>query len=96
MKLLLGQCINGRVFYDSDDFVSTDLLFDAVRWSEHLVVIFSAEVLCRPWCVGEIVTAYQCQVPTMPLVLTTESGSLDEICELALNSPQEYREVSSG
>ena len=52
-----GQVSRG-VFLDSDNLQDLSLLFAIVRdKTETLVVLCSREILCRPWCVGEMTTA---------------------------------------
>eukprot|EP00930_Biecheleria_cincta_P065340 TRINITY_DN5110_c0_g1_i4.p1 TRINITY_DN5110_c0_g1~~TRINITY_DN5110_c0_g1_i4.p1 ORF type:complete len:1421 (-),score=213.93 TRINITY_DN5110_c0_g1_i4:543-4754(-) len=48
-----------KVFIDSDDLKNLEFLFDYVgSQSEHIVVLMSEELLLRPWCMGELVTAH--------------------------------------
>ncbi|KAL3916697.1 MAG: hypothetical protein SGPRY_006709, partial [Prymnesium sp.] len=71
-KLLLKRA-GLRVFFDADDLLSLDLLFDAVKNSRQLVVILSGETTTRPYCVGEITVAYQNGIPILPVVLVGSS-----------------------
>ena len=48
-----------RVFIDCDDLKNLEMLFEYVgRQTDTVVVLFSKELLLRPWCVGELVTAH--------------------------------------
>ena len=45
-------------------------LFDVVRCKvDTIVVLLSKMVLTRPWCIGEITTAYLNGVPMVPIAL---------------------------
>eukprot|EP00930_Biecheleria_cincta_P035797 TRINITY_DN2459_c0_g1_i4.p1 TRINITY_DN2459_c0_g1~~TRINITY_DN2459_c0_g1_i4.p1 ORF type:complete len:1420 (-),score=174.31 TRINITY_DN2459_c0_g1_i4:106-3750(-) len=64
------QCRHQEVFLDSDDLTSLELLFDYVgSRSEQVVVLMTKEILLRPWCIGELVTAHlhQPRVKIMPV-----------------------------
>jgi len=63
LKLVLGKRVKGPLFYDCDCLTSLGDIFDGVKNSTAVLVILSGETLCRPWCVGEIVTAYHCNIP---------------------------------
>ena len=59
MFLLDQPKVTRKVFVDSDDLSNLDRLFDIVGSNvETLVVLASKSVYVRPWCVGEIATAY--------------------------------------
>jgi len=59
-----------EVFVDSDSLVHLDRLFHHVRdETETLVAICSRQLLFRPWCVGEIVTARQAGVAVVSVHL---------------------------
>eukprot|EP00931_Biecheleriopsis_adriatica_P044683 TRINITY_DN25583_c0_g1_i1.p1 TRINITY_DN25583_c0_g1~~TRINITY_DN25583_c0_g1_i1.p1 ORF type:complete len:569 (+),score=66.70 TRINITY_DN25583_c0_g1_i1:204-1709(+) len=56
------------VFVDSDDLKNLEFLFDYVgSQSEHVVVLMSKELLLRPWCMGELVTAHL-QQPRLKII----------------------------
>jgi len=58
-----------QVFIDSDDLKELDQLFDTVKSRvRHLVVYLTSETLSRPWCTGEIVTAFRAGVKVTPVV----------------------------
>jgi len=74
------------VFLDSDNLMSLDLLFDTVASEvECMVLISSAEVLKRPWCVGELTIAYFKKVETYPLFCTDFKQADDEFIENYIN-----------
>jgi len=59
-----------RPFIDCDDLKDLDQLFDYVgRHTNMLVILCSKDILLRPWCVGEIVTANANGVPALKLIL---------------------------
>jgi hypothetical protein len=59
LKVMLVAKTGQTVFIDSDDLRELDLLFDIVKVSvKHLVVYLTRDTLRRPWCAGEIVTAW--------------------------------------
>ena len=53
----LQDALGKRVFLDSDDLVDLRLLTDAVLNSDVIVLLQSANVFTRPWCLLELVTA---------------------------------------
>lgn len=69
VKIVLQSHMRLQVFLDSDDLRDVEDLFNIVRTSTRtLVVLLTSEVLKRPWCVGEIVTAKRNQVQILPVV----------------------------
>mmetsp|Transcript_51137 Transcript_51137/g.131895 ORF Transcript_51137/g.131895 Transcript_51137/m.131895 type:complete len:754 (+) Transcript_51137:206-2467(+) len=66
LKMELTQRCSGKVFLDSDDLDSLDKVLEYVRsGSDKLIVMMTGETLWRPWCAGEIVTAYKNSVSTL-------------------------------
>lgn len=60
LKMKLQKKTQRNVFIDSDNLTELDSLFDIVRCQvKHLVVYLTRETLSRPWCAGEITTAFQ-------------------------------------
>merc|ERR1719478_819234 len=58
MLLTEHEMISRDVFVDSDNLTHLDVLFDTLACDvQTLMVLGSKDVLRRPWCVGEIVTA---------------------------------------
>jgi hypothetical protein len=52
-----------KVFIDCDDLVSLEGLFDYVAsHTANMVVLLNKEILSRPWCLGELVTAHKHKV----------------------------------
>mmetsp|Transcript_92918 Transcript_92918/g.194207 ORF Transcript_92918/g.194207 Transcript_92918/m.194207 type:complete len:643 (+) Transcript_92918:374-2302(+) len=68
LKMVITECHLGRVFLDSDDLLDLRSLFDTVSEDvETLVVLCTQELLLRPYCLGEITTAYLDNVDTTPV-----------------------------
>jgi hypothetical protein len=60
MKLELEQRLKKPVFLDSDALNNLEDLLEVVRGSiGNLVVLLTAGTLSRPWCAGEIATAFR-------------------------------------
>eukprot|EP00930_Biecheleria_cincta_P062831 TRINITY_DN48286_c0_g1_i1.p1 TRINITY_DN48286_c0_g1~~TRINITY_DN48286_c0_g1_i1.p1 ORF type:complete len:600 (+),score=79.75 TRINITY_DN48286_c0_g1_i1:129-1802(+) len=60
LKIMIQAKTDQSVFIDSDDLKELDQLFDIVKCKVgHLVVYLTRETLSRPWCAGEIVTAFR-------------------------------------
>lgn len=58
--------VSGCVFLDSDDLQDLNKLFQFVREElDNLVVLCTREIMMRPWCVGEMVTARLNKVPVV-------------------------------
>ena len=63
-KLKIAVYSNSAIFLDSDCLQKLDLLFDMVRaFSQNLVVLETKMILARPWCAGEITTAFVNRIP---------------------------------
>jgi len=68
IHLLEHPKVTRQVFVDADDLENLDTLFETIRSQvETIVAVATKELLCRPWCVGELVTAHVNQVTTVPL-----------------------------
>eukprot|EP00403_Amphidinium_massartii_P033208 CAMPEP_0178447836 /NCGR_PEP_ID=MMETSP0689_2-20121128/41642_1 /TAXON_ID=160604 /ORGANISM="Amphidinium massartii, Strain CS-259" /LENGTH=1568 /DNA_ID=CAMNT_0020072939 /DNA_START=10 /DNA_END=4713 /DNA_ORIENTATION=- len=66
LKICLVAKGKHRIFIDTDDLQNLDGLFDTVRTRiRRLIVYLSKGTLARPWCCGEVVTAYVNRVPTV-------------------------------
>eukprot|EP00930_Biecheleria_cincta_P091975 TRINITY_DN816_c0_g1_i4.p1 TRINITY_DN816_c0_g1~~TRINITY_DN816_c0_g1_i4.p1 ORF type:complete len:1626 (-),score=295.71 TRINITY_DN816_c0_g1_i4:39-4916(-) len=80
LKMYLKKYVAGRIFYDCDDLKSLSTIFDAVKQSRSLIIILSGETLCRPWCVGEVVTAHLCNIPmqTVTIGISDESTTIKD------------------
>lgn len=66
---------------DADHLTDTDQLFDAVRNSKNVVVLLSGATLTRPWCVGEIVTAKQCGINVIPVVVVRQQTETIDVLQ---------------
>jgi len=68
IHLLEHPKVTRQVFVDADDLENLDTLFETVRSQvETIVAVATKELLVRPWCVGELVTAHVNQVATVPI-----------------------------
>ena len=74
LKMMLVKTLKQPVFYDCDNLTSLGGIFDAVRASRGMLVVLTGETLCRPWCIGEVVTAHLCGVPMHPLTFSERGG----------------------
>jgi len=71
--ILEGE-IKGKCFLDAEYLEDLDDLFDAVRCSKNIVVILSGATLTRPWCVGEVVTAFKCNIHMVRVTFQQDYG----------------------
>jgi len=63
LQLMLQMRTQQTCFIDSDDLTNLDELFDIVRTRvKTLVVYLTSDTLKRPWCAGEVTTAYKAGV----------------------------------
>jgi hypothetical protein len=70
MQMDLELYLGGPVFLDSDNLENLEGLLDIVRSRvKNMVVLLTAKTLSRPWCAGEITTAFLNQVPLVPVAL---------------------------
>merc|ERR1712046_294554 len=56
-------------FLDSSDLVDLSLLRAEVKNSHNLVLLLTPNVLLRPWCLVEIVTAVRCNINIVPVTI---------------------------
>lgn len=73
-----------KVWIDCDDLQNLEMLFDYVgSQSETVVVLLSKELLHRPWCMGELVTAHRQQprVRMVPIVFPDFEKPSDEFID---------------
>ena len=61
------QLPGSEIFLDSDDLKDLRTLLESVRDSSALVVLQSAEILYRPWCLLEMWAAIESGVPVVAL-----------------------------
>jgi len=66
VKLELEHRLKASIFLDSDELDNLEDLLDIVRCATgHLVVLLTQQTLSRPWCAGEVATAYANDVSTI-------------------------------
>ncbi|CAJ1400413.1 unnamed protein product, partial [Effrenium voratum] len=59
IKCIMNKHSPDKVFLDSDELQDLDSLFECVRSSvSWVVVLITPAVATRPWCIGELCTAY--------------------------------------
>ncbi|CAE8615264.1 unnamed protein product [Polarella glacialis] len=93
LKQLLTSSIGFKksVFIDSDDLKDLDRLFDYVASStDSLVILCSAEIMSRPWCLGEMVSAKGAGVKTIKLILPGFLPPSREFIEGLVEKAQEF------
>eukprot|EP00971_Amphidinium_carterae_P279767 5553577-Amphidinium_carterae.1 len=89
MKMLLVSRHGKNVFIDSDDLVELDQLFDIVKTKVRVLVVYlSRGTLTRPWCVGEICTAFE----SRKRIVTVQTGSWDMPEESEIDQMPEFIE----
>lgn len=66
--LIFPRHSSDRVFLDSDELQDLDSLFECVRSQvAYLVPLLTPGLMMRPWCVGELATAYLNKVSILPI-----------------------------
>jgi hypothetical protein len=70
LKDKLSNLIQKECFLDSDNLRNLRELLDSVRNSDVLVIVQSAEVLTRPWCLLEMVAAVDAGVPMIAIAVS--------------------------
>ena len=63
LQVELEAFLEARCFLDSDDLRSLDKLVDHVRSCQSLVLVQTASVLTRPYCLLELITAIDANIP---------------------------------
>jgi len=82
LQLLLQLESDQSCFLDSDDLTNLDELFDTVRARVgRLIVYMTADILKRPWCVGEITTAYKSRVKVTKVITPSFEKPEDAILD---------------
>eukprot|EP01047_Picozoa_sp_COSAG01_P071077 COSAG01_NODE_10939_length_2043_cov_2.770576_1_plen_385_part_00 len=77
----------GKVFIDTELLtdINAGALIQAVKKSETFVLLLTKEVLTRPWCVLEIYTALDSNVPIVPVL----------VCQREQSDTYSYREAAN-
>lgn len=79
MKLELEHLLRSPVFLDSDNLEDLDTLLDTVRCVvRNLVVLLTDQTLSRPWCAGEIGTAFRNAVRMIPVAFDNYEGTPED------------------
>lgn len=93
LKMLIEATSNHTVFLDSDQLKDLDVLFDTIKVRVgRLVVYLTSDTLRRPWCCGEIATAW-CLKVQVARVLT---GSFTIMRDEQLQDIEHYVDFSGG
>ena len=85
LKTELERVLGAEVFLDSDDLKDLRKLGEHVVDSDVLVLLQSAEVLLRPWCVYELVTAIKADVPIVAVTVASKNYDFAEAGQLMLH-----------
>lgn len=93
LKILLqAKGHRKTVFIDSDDLLELTELFDIVKCKvQHLIVYLTRDVLTRPWCAGEVVTAFQARIQ----VTAVKAPSFRGVTQEQLANPGAYLDWTS-
>ena len=87
---------DGRsIFLDSDDLRDLTQLQQHVRDSDVLVLLQSANVLSRPYCVLELVTAIEAGVPVLGVTLSSSGYIFSEASALLTHLDEQVRICTS-
>lgn len=85
MKMDLERYTGRSLFLDSDNLDNLEFLLHIVRSGcQNMVVLLTRETLWRPWCAGELATAYQSGVPMICVAFDDYIEPTDE--ELTLEA----------
>ena len=79
-----------RIFLDSEDLTTLEVLKDKVRKSDNLALLLTPGVLSRPWVLVELATAFTVGVPIHPVQLTKPG------CEFTFPDDTFYESVLDG
>ena len=86
---------DGRsIFLDSDDLRDLTQLQQHVRDSDVLVLLQSANVLSRPYCVLELVTAIEAGVPVLGVTLSSSGYIFSEASALLTHLDEQVTRTS--
>ena len=85
LKSELERMLGGEIFLDSDDLKDLRRLGQHVIDSDVLVLLQSSEVLLRPWCIFEIVTAIDAGIPIVSIVVASKGYDFVEMGNLMLH-----------
>jgi len=75
MSHIMMKLFKGSVFYDVDWKDYHGVIFDAIKLSNNMILMYSTESLCRSWVIGACVAAYQKNLPMQTVVLDSDCPS---------------------
>jgi hypothetical protein len=81
------------VFLDTEDLRDLRSLRDAVKSSLVLVLLLTKDVLTRPWCLAEIYTAIENNIPIVSVKLEGQGNTYDFEQSLAFLKQSNFREA---
>jgi hypothetical protein len=96
LKEHLSAKLNKDVFLDSDDLRDLSKLKGHVRNSGALVIVQSAEVLQRPWCLLEIYEAIEAKVPIIAINVAGKGYDFAEATNLLMHLDTELDSINPG
>jgi hypothetical protein len=96
LKEKLTEALKKEVFLDSDDLRDLRGLLGHVRKSEALVVLQSAGVLTRPWCLLEMYAAIEASVPIIAISMTGKGYDFASAVNLLQNLETSLDKLNPG
>ncbi len=81
-KLMFQAQTNAIIFLDSDELNDLNLLFNVVAWETlNFVLLWTSQTVLRPWCAGEIVSAWARKVHTVVVLCEQVPKLTDEFIQ---------------
>lgn len=69
--------LEAPIFLDSEDLDSLETLIEHVQNSHNFVILLTNDVLTRPWCLVELVTAVKFGIPMLPVEVRKPGHQFD-------------------
>ena len=99
LQLELERLTDEMVFLDSDDLRNLKLLVDHVKASRALLLLQTRKVLTRPYCVLEILTAIEHNIPIVGVTVAgrpNDAYDFEEMSQFMMWFDTELEEYNAG
>jgi hypothetical protein len=96
LKTELQGLIQKECFLDSDNLRDLRHLLGSVRDSDVLVIVQSAEILTRPWCLLEMVAAVDAGVPMIAISVSGKGYNFADAAKLLTHLDTELDAINPG
>lgn len=96
LHLALGQHLGRVGFLDSSDLVDISALLEHVRRSECVILLQTANVMTRPWCLAEVYLARRLRIPVVPVIVSGGGYDHGVAADFMRDLPRRLEEANPG